>query len=90
MNTYIKRMLPDDAVTLIARIEIDYIHSVFLSDSIICRTRMTAVGNSSMTMESEILKSDGTVCARAKTVSVLVTKERKKIRIPDSVRNLVN
>lgn len=90
MNRYLRNLLPDGTGLLIARIEIDYKNSIFINDHIVCRTALLSVGNTSMTMQGEIAKDDGTVCASAKTVAVLVNRKREKIRIPDSVRLLLH
>jgi len=66
---------------VIARAEVDFIKPVFIG-TVDVHTKVTNIGNTSFTLEYEIVNGEGELCARGRTVQVLVDPESgEKMRI---------
>jgi len=59
---------------VIARAEVDYIKPIFI-EKVVVDAKVTHIGNTSFTLEYELLNQHGEVCARGKTVQVLVNSQ---------------
>lgn len=59
---------------VIARAEVDYIKPIFI-ETVVIDAKVTHIGNTSFTLEYELLNQRGEVCARGKTVQVLVNSQ---------------
>ncbi len=73
---------------VMARMEIDYLSTIVLGDSVTVRTWIDRVGTTSITFGNEILKNGSVQCARAVSVAVLVDSEGKKVEVPGDIRSL--
>ncbi len=66
---------------VIARAEVDFIKPIFIG-RVEVDVKVVHIGNTSFTLEYEILNEQGEICARGKTVQVLVDPQNgEKIRI---------
>lgn len=66
---------------VIARAEVDFIKPVFIG-TVDVHTKVTHIGNTSFTLEYEIVNGEGELCARGRTVQVLIEpKSGDKMRI---------
>ncbi len=66
---------------VIARAEVDYVKPIFIG-KVGVDTRVSHIGNTSFTLEYEIVNERAEVCARGKTVQVLVDpKSGEKMQI---------
>ena len=66
---------------VIARLEIDYLAEARLSDEwVTARSRLLRIGTSSIRTADEVVRPDGTVVARAETVTVMTDRVALKSR----------
>lgn len=66
---------------VIARLEIDYLAEARLSDEwVTARSRLLRIGSSSIRTADEVVRPDGTVVARAETVTVMTDRVALKSR----------
>jgi acyl-CoA thioester hydrolase len=73
---------------VLGRTEIDHIESLFLDDEVWCFTRVTALGNKSLTIKNSIVKKgkDGLIEAAA-GIGILVARDfmrRESIELPSA------
>lgn len=73
---------------LVARQDVDYIAQMeYRSDPYAVRTAPVVLGNSSLTLSSEVFDpADGTVFARGRTVVVCADRNMRPTHLPDSIR----
>ncbi len=76
-------------IFIIVRAEVDYIKPLSVGDRIVIEGEITDVGNSSITIEQEIVEqSGGELVSRGKFVAVFVDRETgKPIPVPASFRS---
>lgn len=90
---YYQEVLGEDLSTLntvIVHISIDFAESVEYSNSIAVDMAVTEIGTSSLTMEYEVRRDDGTVVATAKTVQVCYGEGGTESEaIPDAWRRAI-
>lgn len=76
---------------MVVRNEIDYLNPLFCFDKYKVYTRVSAIKNSSFTMENIICSEKNEINAIAKVVFVFLDKKTmKKASIPDNVRKMFN
>jgi acyl-CoA thioester hydrolase len=69
------------AELVLARIEIDYLAEARLADEwVTARSRLLRIGNSSIRTLDEVVRPDGTVAARAESVSVMTDRDAVRSR----------
>ena len=77
---------------LLARNEVDYVEPIFLSDHVIIKTWCANVGNSSLVIQYEVMRtpsksSEPRLCTKGKSVLVCFDYHKKiKISVPDTWR----
>lgn len=76
---------------ILAYIDCQFIRPLTFPDVVLVGTRITAIGNTSLTMEQAIFSTKlGLIAASGKSVIVLVHYQTgEKVRIPDTVRSLL-
>lgn len=80
----------DEPDFVIARAEVDYIKPIFI-ETVVVDAKVTHIGNTSFTLEYELLNQHGEVCARGKTVQVLVDpKSGEKVYIVGKIKEYLN
>ncbi len=85
-DTYI-----DEFPVMVVHAEIDYFNALRFNESYEVLTRISSLGETSLTYENLILKSDGLLLAKAKAVLVhLDPGSKTPARIPDKVREMIN
>lgn len=72
---------------VIANISIDYMRPAFFGDLLQINAKTEALGKSSITLSYEILREDGSCCAKARTVMVFVDKDGKPVEMPEKMRS---
>ncbi len=65
-----------------------YKQPAYYDDQITVRSRISSVRNTSFTFEYEVMRGKD-LLAEGKTVQVLVNKERRPVRIPEDIRELI-
>jgi 1,4-dihydroxy-2-naphthoyl-CoA hydrolase len=74
----------------IRRAEADYLQPMRLGQAFAARVRVSRIGTTSVTVETEFVHGDGRVCARASTVQVCVhAKAMRPTPLPDALRNIL-
>lgn len=73
---------------IMARMEIDYLTTIVMGDEVTCRTWVEKVGKTSITFGNEIRKGNSILCAKARSVAVLVDMDGKKLEVPEDIRRL--
>lgn len=71
---------------VIAHISIDYEQPAFFGDLLNINALVKRLGRSSITLDYEILREDGSRCAKARTVMVFVDKDGKSTEMPEEMR----
>lgn len=72
---------------VIAGISIDYERPAFFGDLLQINAVVQRLGRSSITLDYEILKEDGSRCAKARTVMVFVDENGKSTDLPEKMRS---
>ncbi len=75
---------------VMARIEIDYVSTIFIQDRLVCRTWIEKVGRTSIVFGNTLIKNGETVCANVRSTAVLVNYSGEKEEVPDRIRKLVS
>lgn len=76
-----------EAGFLIARVEVDYRVPIRLGDPVQVDLRCVRVGGSSFDLAYEVRRGDGTVCAEARTVQVMLDfPSGRPVPVDDEVR----
>lgn len=75
---------------VIARAELDFKKSITMEDTVVLETYLESVGNTSFTFAHRLVSEDGeTVYSTGKIIAVSISPDRKPVRVPDEIRNLV-
>lgn len=78
-------------ITVVARIAANYRREAVQNDRLQIQTWLRAAGNTSLTMEQEILNQDGKRVLDAEVVIVILHPETKqKVRVPDVIRSHIH
>lgn len=75
---------------VMARMEIDYLSTIVMGDEVTCSTWIEKVGKTSITFGNEIWKGNDTLCAKARSVAVLVDMDGNKLEVPEDIRILAS
>jgi len=75
---------------VLAKIECNFMRSVFYPDTLIAQCGLISIGNSSLVVEHQLIsKASGNLVANGQGVMVFVDpKAQKSVRIPDDLRIL--
>ncbi len=80
-----------DMFAPVVKVEIEYKNAPQYDDIIVVETKIDRIGNSSIDFEYKVYrKNDKLLIATGKTTNVFITKDRKKISVPDEVRKILN
>jgi YbgC/YbaW family acyl-CoA thioester hydrolase len=71
---------------VIARVSIDYEAPAFFGEELQILARVSRLGRSSITLDYEIKKADGSLCAKAQSVMVFVDETGSSVLMPDKMR----
>lgn len=90
-NISFKQILENEPfLFVIVHAEADYLAPLNIGDQLDIHVEVESIGNSSFTMFYQIYTKDKTVVGTAKTVHVTIDKKtRKKIPIPEKLKNLL-
>ena len=72
----------------VVKLDIEYQSPARYDDIVDVETRIEKIGNSSIHFTYDI-KVKGKLIATAKTVNVFITRDGKKVHVPDEVRNIL-
>ncbi len=80
---------------VLARTEINHLEPIFLTDEIVCCTRISKIGTKSVTIENSILKKENngnyTECSNGLGILVAMNyTTQQSIELPYMWRNLIN
>jgi len=75
---------------VVANININYLNSIVLSDTLVIYTRCVKVGTKSFNFEHVFVANDTSICAKADAVTVAMSEEGKSIQITADWRQRIN
>lgn len=73
---------------VVANSSCQYKQPAYYDDQITVRSRVSSLKNTSFTFEYEVMRGND-LLAIGKTVQVVVSKDRKPIKIPEDIRELI-
>lgn len=82
----VQKVLERGWAIYVVSIEVDYLAEALWGDELTVRTWVGELRGSSMTLEQEAVKADGTVSARARVVGAWIGPNRRPMRMPEDLR----